>query len=194
MTDQIHYTIAINRFIDISLTFFNSLVALMLLTAPWYKIVAANGETFQGCHLAKGTVLAPFTSGLCTFESFEELPLGGDKWATMHSYCITYLTIALLVSSLIGYESVVHGLRKWNNTNTLSFVLNIVTIIIHAIILVESGNVPKPVHIANELATTLITSALVVSCIRVLVLGWLMYHTYTHDRVNGGFFGTGGKV
>lgn len=190
--EPVHYLVAINRFIDVSLTFFNSLVALVLLTAPWYKLT--QDTTFQGCALKKGTVLAPFVSGVCDYDTFSELPDGGNKWDTMHNYCIVYLVFALAISSLVGYESVVHGIRKWNNTNTLSFVLNMVMLIIQSMILIENGNVKKPQHIEDELATSLITAALVITCIRVPMLGYFMYHTYTYDRKNGGYFGTGSSM
>lgn len=188
-TTPIHHFVALNRFVDMALTFFNSLVALMLLTAPWYKLT--QKETIQNCELKRGTVLAPFASGLCEYDSFADLPNGGEKWNTMHKYCITYLVFALLISSLVGYEGVVHGLRKWNNANTLSFALTFVMLIIQSMIMIEAGNVVKPVHIEDEFATTLITVALVFTCVRIPMLLYFMYQTYTYDRKNGGYFGTG---
>lgn len=195
--EPIHFTIAINRFVDISLTFFNSLVALMLLTAPWYKITLdlAGADLFHGCALTRGTVIAPFASGICQFDTMTGLPGDeGKQWKTMHNYVITYLAFALLISSFVGYESTVHGLRKWNNANTLSFGLNFVTLILQTMILIEEGSISKPKHIENELATTMIIAALAMSCIRIPVLGYFMYHTYNFDKENGGYFGTGGRV
>jgi hypothetical protein len=61
-------------------------------------------------------------------------------------------------------------------------------------ILIENSNVPKPPHIENELATTMIIAALTITCVRVPMLGWFMYHTYNYDRANGGFFGTGENI
>lgn len=196
-SEPLHFTVAINRFVDLSLTFFNSLVALMLLTAPWYKVTLtlSGNDLFHGCALTRGTVIAPFASGICDFDTMTGLPGDdGAKWSTMHSYVISYLTFALLISSFVGYEATVYGLRKWNNANTISFVLNFVTLILQAMILVEAGSVSKPKHIENELAVTLITAALVISCIRIPVLGWFMHYTFYNDRANGGFFGTGSHV
>jgi hypothetical protein len=183
-------SVSINRFLDLGLTFFNTIVALLLLTAPWYKITA--DETFQGCLITRGTVIAPFASGLCEFESFSDLPDGGDKWSVMHAYCIVYMTIALAISVLVGYETVMYGLRSWSNANTLSFVLNIVLLIVQSIILIEDGNLVKPTHLANETAETLILIALVTTCIRVPMLGWFMHQTYNGDKT--GYFGTGSSV
>lgn len=187
---DIHYTVAINRIVDITITFLNSLVALLLLTAPWYKITLDT--VFNGCNLTRGTVIAPFSSGICNYESLASLPLEqGKHWTTMYNYSMTYFIFAVIISSLVGYEVVVFGIRKLNNANTISFVLNLISVIIQSMILIEVGNVIKPAHVSNEIALTFISVALGLSCVRVLALGWFMYHQRQTEPI--GMFGTGAR-
>lgn len=191
MSEELHFTVAINRFVDISITFFNSLVALMLLTGGWYKVTLDS--VFNGCTLTRGTIIVPFASGICEFDTMTDLPGDqGKKWATMKNFVITYFAFSIVISSLVGYESVVYGIRKLNNANTISFVLNLVSLIIQSMVLIEAGKIDKPEHVSNEIAVTLITAALAMSCVRVLVLGWFMYHQKKTNPI--GIFGTGSRV
>lgn len=194
-SEPVHHFVALNRFIDLGFTFYNTLTALMLLTAPWYKLT--QDVTFQGCPLSRGTVLAPFASGMCDTDTFKELKDGGDKWGTMHTLCIIFMTLTLITSCLVGYESIEHGFRKWENGNTLSFTINLFLIVVLAVMLGGIGSVPKPEHIENELATIMTIIAMVLSCLRVPMLGVFMYHTY-HDpnrqKGEGGYFGTGAYI
>ena len=155
--------IAINRFVDMSLVFFNSLVALMLFTAPWY-IVNSDTEFPAGCALTKGVVIAPFSSEFCGV-SMTSMELGGDTWTTMYFFVVAYLIISLAMSVVIGYEVVTHGVRQWNDANTIGFALNVVLLIVLSFVLAKSNSVVKPSTVRDATARTLTTLALVLVCL-----------------------------
>lgn len=182
--------LTINRAIDILLTFFNTVVAIALLIAPWYKVT--EDTDFHGCTLAAGTVLAPFASGLCTYDSFYDLPVDGSKWEMVYIYGVVFLSFNFVATLMVVYESVNHGVREWDNANTASFIFNIVSFVIAVLIQVETSTITKPLHLKNETAQVMVIIALVVCALRTLMLSWFMYETYHNDR--RGFFGTGSHM
>lgn len=183
--------VALNRYVEMSLVFFNTLVGLMLLTAPWY--IVENDTTFNeakmgGCTVLKGTVLAPFVSKPCG-TAFVDIVDGGKGWSDMHIYVWVYFGLALLGSAIIGFEVVKHGVRDWSDANTIGFAVQLVLVIIQSIILVKSGDLVKPADVDASTADILIITAVVLSAARVVMLGFFMY--VTKRFAARGYFGTG---
>ena len=188
--------VSLNRYIEMALVFFNSMVALMLLTAPWYIVTGhTNAKLMQDgaalCEFVPGTVIAPFASK-CNNVAFPELNDGGDIWANLHIYSYVYLGLALLASCLIGYEVVIHGVREWKDANTIGFAVQLGMLVIQVLILVESGKAVKPTPasaVDASTAETLIITAVALSSVRVAALMFFMYITFRYNP--RGTFGTG---
>lgn len=184
--------VALNRYVEMALVFFNSMVALMLATAPWYIITGTMNATIgTQCTFPPGTVIAPFTSK-CANVAFTELDDGGDKWSNLHIYVMVYLGMALLASCIIGYEVVTHGVREWKDSNTIGFAVQLGILVLQILILVSADEAPKPVpasSVDDSTATTLIITSLVLSSVRIAALVLFMYVTYRYRPK--GTFGTG---
>jgi hypothetical protein len=182
--------VALNRYVEMALVFFNTLVGLMLLTAPWY--IVENDATFtevsMGCVVPEGTVLAPFVSKPCG-KAFTAIAAGGKGWSDMHIYVWVYFGLALLGSALIGYEVVKHGVREWNDANTIGFVVQLALVVIQSLILAKSGSLVKPSSVDSSTAEILIITAVVLSALRLSMLGFFMYITKKYNP--RGYFGTG---
>lgn len=185
--------IAINRYVEMSIVFFNTLVSLMLLTAPWYivKHDTLFEQAGQNCIISKGTVLAPFVSEPCG-TAFTDLLDGGKGWSDMYNYVWVYFLLALLSSAIITYEIIKYGVREWNDANTIGFVVQLVLIIFQSIIVVQTNKLVKPGNVNASTAETLIMIALPLSAIRIIMLGFFMYITKRYNP--RGFFGTGSYV
>ena len=190
--------VALNRYVEMALVFFNSMVALMLLTAPWYIITGTTGKAEiagAGCDFGVGTVIAPFASK-CGNVAFTDLSDGGDIWSSLHIYSFVYLGLALLASCLIGYEVVTHGVREWKDANTIGFAVQLGMLVIQILIMTESDKAIKPtpkgddvVEVDASTAETLILTAVILSSLRVAALMFFMYLTYRYNP--RGTFGTG---
>jgi hypothetical protein len=195
LTDELYnpVIIALNRYMEMSLVFFNVLVALMLLTAPWY--IVENSTTFNavndGCAIPEGTALAPFVSKPCG-KAFTVLLNGGKEWRDMHVYVWVYFVLAIICSAIIGYEVVKHGVREWSDANTIGFVVQLILLIIQSIILITSADLVKPENVNASTAEILIITAVVISSVRIVMLGFFMYITKKHAP--RGFFGTGSYI
>lgn len=185
--------ITLNRYVEMAIVFFNTLVGLMLLTAPWY--IVENDATFKeiamDCVVTEGTVLAPFVSKPCG-KAFTDIADGGKGWSDMHIYVWVYFGLALLGSAIIGYEVVKHGVREWNDANTIGFAVQMVLVIIQSIILAKSGELVKPDKVDASTAEILIITAVVLSAVRIVMLGFFMYITKKYAA--RGYFGTGSYV
>lgn len=188
--------VSINRYVEMALVFFNSMVALMLLTSPWYIITGTtDAKLMQNgvamCTFPPGTVIAPFASK-CANVGFTELDDGGDKWSSIHIYAWVYLALALLASCLIGYEVVTHGVREWKDANTIGFAVQLGMLVIQILIMTGSGDAVKPTPASSvdaSTAETLVVTAVALSSARVAMLVLFMYVTYRYNP--RGTFGTG---
>jgi len=182
---------AVNRFFDATTVIINAMISLVLLSAPWYRLTA--DETFEGCTLTKGTVLAPFSSGLCTYDSFFDLPQGGDHWARMFMWVWVYTALSLFVLGLLTFKAATNTFGQWDNANTISFVLNFAVLVILSIILGNADVVAKPENVDNATSKTAIIVALVLTVLRLPLLAYHMY--IIKERGNArGYFGTGARV
>lgn len=178
----------INRFLDMGLVFFNSLVALMLLTAPWYMITA-DGQYYD-CEVKAGTVIAPFESKFCGLY-LEETPVDGEEWTQLYGFVWAYFIVAVITTALLGFEIFKNRVRSWDNANTASFALNIGMMVIQALILRTSNKIHKPAGIEDSTARTLIILSLVLTIFRSIMLMAFMYRVVT--TAPRGFFGTGSR-
>jgi hypothetical protein len=183
--------VVLNRFVEMALVFFNTLVALMLLTAPWYIVEndTAFKEVAMDCVVPSGTVLAPFASKPCG-TAFTDIIDGGKGWSDMHVFVWVFFSLAILCSTLIGYELIKHGVREWSDANTIGFVVQLALVAIQSVILEKSGSLVKPANADASTAEILIIAALVLSVFRLLMLGFFMYITKKYNP--RGHFGTGG--
>jgi len=181
----------LNRLLDMGFTFVNALIALTLLNAPWYRVTA--DVTYLACPLTRGTVIAPFTSGLCHYDDLSSLPDGeGDKWATIGTYVIIYFCLSLILTMVVGYEAITNGVRELDNGNTISFVLNMILVILITIIMALAGKLETPDNTEALMPINLMVAALVVSCVRIPFIGWVMYKTKQNNPT--GYFGTGAGI
>lgn len=182
--------VALNRYVEMALVFFNTLVGLMLLTAPWYIVEndAHFKEVSASCVVPEGTALAPFVSKPCN-KAFTAILHGGKGWSDMHIYVWVYFGLALLGSALIGYEVIKHGIREWNDANTIGFAVQMALLVIQSVIMAKSGSLVKPEHVDASTAKILIITAVVLSSLRVVMLGFFMYITKKYNA--RGYFGTG---
>lgn len=179
----------INRFVDIISVIFNSLVALLILTAPWY--VMEYDEVFRGCNLTEGTALAPFVSGICGVD-MTDLKTDGTSWGTVLFWSTSYFTLSCILLFFVVFEVVMFGIRSSDNAYTIAFILNLVLIIHQGQILGKANNTPKPEKTVNTTAQILLIIATSLTVVRMLVLMVLMYRTKT--RRPKGVFGTGAAV
>jgi hypothetical protein len=189
-TIQQDSVVAINRYIEMGLVYFNTIVALMLLTAPWYLV--ENDTTFNGCVISEGTVIAPFLSKFCGKELATLPGAAGKDWKTLHVFVWVYFALALLSSAIIGYEFVHNGVRKWSNASTIGFCLQVCLIVFQSLVLVESDSAVKPDGVDDSTARILVITAIVLSSLRIATLGFFMYVTRKYAPM--GRFGTGSSV
>jgi len=182
---------AANRFFDTCIVVTNSMVSLVLLSAPWYKMT--QDETFEGCLLTRGTVLAPFSSGLCAYDTFFDLPNGGDNWSRMYTWVWIYAGLSLIVLSILGFKIATNTFGQWDNANAISFALNFAVLVILSIILGNADVVNKPVNADNATSKIAIITALVLTVLRLPMLAYHMYAIKTRGDARG-YFGTGARV
>ena len=182
---------AANRFLDACIVVTNGMVSLVLLSAPWYKMT--QDETFQGCALTKGTVLAPFSSGLCNYDSFFDLPNGGDNWSRMYSWVWIYTGLSIVVMTILGFKIATNTFGQWDNANAISFALNFAVLVILSIILGNADVVEKPLNADNATSKIAIITALVLTVLRLPMLAYHMYAIKTRGDARG-YFGTGARV
>lgn len=182
--------VAINRFVEMAIVFFNTLVALMLLTSPWYivDVDAAFTQVSNTCVVPAGTAIAPFVSKPCGV-AFTDITEGGKAWRDMHMFVWVFFGLSLLTSAVIGYEVVKHGVREWNDANTMGFAIQLGLIIIQGIIIGKSGDLVKPVNVEASTADILLLVAISLSGLRILALGLFMF--VTKKYAPRGYFGTG---
>jgi hypothetical protein len=181
--------IALNRYVEMALVFFNTMVALMLLTAPWYIVTSMSIFPLGGmCEIPSGTVIAPFASKFCD-KDMTTLIDGGSTWKELHVFVWVYFVLALLSSGVIGYEIVKHGIRDWKDSNTVGFVVQIALIVIQSLILIKSNDAVKPEHVDDSTARVLTITALSLSCVRAVLLVLFMYVTFKYNK--RGYLGTG---
>lgn len=188
------FVVAINRYVEMTLVFFNTLVALMLLTAPWYfvednTVFPVNGN--PNCEISSGTVIAPFTSSPCGV-MFTELDEGGAEWHNLHIYVWIYFVFAMIASTIVGYEIVHFGVRAWNNANTIGFIVQLGLLVVQSLILISSDKARKPHGVDDSTARTLTILALSLSSVRLAMLSFFMFITFRYNK--RGFLGTGGMV
>jgi cytochrome bd-type quinol oxidase subunit 1 len=184
--------VAVNRYIEMALVFFNTMVALMLLTAPWYIVEQNSVDVFppgSDCTTVLGTAISPFVSEFCDGSSLGSLADGGSVWKSLHVFCWVYFVLALLASAIIGYEVVKHGVREWNDANTVGFAVQVGLVIVQSLILVNSDSAVKPHHTDDSTARILTLTAVALSSARCVMLGMFMYVTYKYNK--RGHFGTG---
>ena len=184
--------VALNRYMEMALVLFNAMVALMLLTAPWYIVEQNSTEVFppgSTCTSVRGTAIAPFVSEFCDGSSLGSLVDGGSGWKSLHTFCWLYFILALLSSALIGYEVVKHGIRDWNNANTVGFAVQVVLIVVQSLILTEGNSAVKPPHTDDSTARILTLTAVALSSSRCFMLGVFMYVTCRYNK--RGYLGTG---
>lgn len=177
--------VALNRYVEMGLVFFNTMVALMLLTAPWYYVEKDTTFPDDTCHVSAGTVVAPFVSRFCD----HDLTVIDSEWKNLHIFVWVYFGLALVSSAIIGYEVVTHGVRQWNDANTIGFAVQLGLLVIQVIIMIKSGTAHKPDHSDNSTARNLIITAVSLSSARLFFLIGFMYLTLTYSP--RGFFGTG---
>ena len=186
--------VALSRYVEMALLYFNSFAALMLLTASWYQVDnAVEFPAGSGCIIPAGTVIEPFLSKFCEKE-LTTLVDGGSDWERVRVYVWVYFAFVLLASALIGYEVVTHGIREWKNANIIGFLVQLVLIIAQALILTTSDSAPKPDGVDNSTARILIILALSLSIVRIVVLGVFMYVTRKYIRPYRGAVGTGSYI
>jgi hypothetical protein len=196
ISDELHKStiVALNRYLDMALIYFNAMVALMLLVAPWYIMIedgALMQDGVEKCKLPAGTVIAPFASK-CDNVAFIDLLDGGAVWNSLHIYSFIYLGLALLASCLVGYEVISHGVREWRDANTIGFAIQIVMLVMQILIMTKADKAVKPTPEAavdGSTAEILIITAVVLSSLRVATLMFFMYLTYRYNP--RGTFGTG---
>lgn len=177
--------VALNRYVEMGLVFFNTMVALMLLTAPWYLVEKDTHFPTSNCTVKAGTVVAPFISKFCG----EDLTVVDSEWKNLHVFVWVYFGLALLSSAIIGYEVIKHGVRQWNDANTIGFAVQVGLLVIQIIILIKGGDAHKPASSDDSTAKNLIITAVALSSARVAALIFFMYLTFTNAP--RGVFGTG---
>lgn len=186
--------ISLNRYVDMSLVFFNSFVALIMLVGPWY--ICEYEVTFpegSDCVIPAGTVVVPFVSTFCDKE-LKAMEVGGDEWADMFVYVFVYFVVALLSSSVVCYEVVSFGIRQWSNANTLGFAMQLGLLIIQTIILIKSDALVKPEGVDDTTAQVLVTAAVALSAARIVTLAFFMYLTKRYNNGTGSWLGTGAYI
>lgn len=183
-----------SRYIDMALVMFNVMVALMLLTSPWYLIKhdVTNFPPGSGCQIVKGTAIAPFISEMCDGSQLGDLIDGGDRWVKIHVLCWIFFAVSLLAAAVIGYEVVTHGVRDWKDANTIGFIMQAILIVVQSMILLDSGKAIKPNHADNSTATILTITAISLSSVRAVVL--LIFMCVTLRFEPRGVLGTGAFV
>ena len=201
-----------NRGIDLWFTVGNFFVALLLRVAPWYKVEKnlTGNDQFYGCPLLRGTVIAPFWSGICDqYETLLDLP-EGSGWGAVNRWSWVYLALSLVTLAFVLYETIYHGYSRgfdkdgsldinnkknkgWSSPNLYSFILNCVILFFLSLLSASIQNADAPKHTKDELPTTLLILAVFFTCIRIISLGLLMYLTYKYvkDENHRGRFGVG---
>ena len=93
------FAMMLNKLVDMTFAFINTLMALFLVVGPWFRVTADG--TYLGCPLTRGTVIVPFSSGLCQYDSFSDLPDGlGAKWASLENTVIVFFVFSIISSLL----------------------------------------------------------------------------------------------
>ena len=105
---------SINRAIDLWFTVGNFFVALLLRVAPWYKVEKnlTDNDQFYGCALLRGTVIAPFWSGICDqYDTLLDLP-EKSGWREVNNFSWIYLALSLVTLAFVLYETIYYGYSR----------------------------------------------------------------------------------
>lgn len=179
-----------NRLTDLGLAYLNGFISLMLLTAPWYKVT--SDTMYHNCMLSKGTVIAPFASGLCTYDSFFDIPEDGDKWNRAYIFCWLYFLFSIGLCMFAGFEAYRYGVRPWKKGLVISFATNLSVLLLQVIIFATVNRVMTPDNNENVTARTVIILGIAFTTLRLPVIGYFMYLN-NKDVINSsvGKFGSG---
>jgi len=163
---------------------------------------------FYNCSITRGTVIAPFWSGICDqYDTMLDLPENAG-WGAVNRWSWVYFALSMVMLLFLMYETIYHGHSRgfdkdgnlvekdeknkgWNMPNFYSFIINCVILLILSLLsaAIQVAEVPK--HTKDELPTTFLILGVFFTCVRILSLFYIMYLTRKYSKKYGGKFGVG---
>lgn len=192
--DPKHHYSNLNQYIDIGFVCMNALTSLILTVGPWFKVYEDTPFPDAKCVLVRGTIVNPGISGLCELQGFYDIPIDGSTWKSLMGMVYFYLGLSLILLAIVIVFLLKQNRKfvKHDNSQTVSFAVNLVTFIIICIILGQFGSVKKPVK--NDLgALGLLWLSFGLTLLRLANLGYMMYNTRKSGHGTG-IFKTGADI